>query len=123
MQSRAINPISTNSFASAFEVKGAQRLLFISGQVPEDAELKVPETFREQARLTWRNVEAQLHAADMTLDNVVKVTTFLSHRRYRTENYEVRHAVLGARTPAVTIIVCDIYDEAWLLEIEVIAAA
>jgi 2-iminobutanoate/2-iminopropanoate deaminase len=35
----------------------------------------------------------------------------------------VRREVLKERTPAITIIVADIYDEAWLLEIEAIAAA
>jgi len=71
----------------------------------------------------WINVEAQLKAAGMTLDNLVKVTTFLSDRRYRRENYEVRMEVLGERSPALTVIITGIYDEAWLLEIEAIAAA
>jgi hypothetical protein len=30
---------------------------------------------------------------------------------------------LGERTPAITIILAGIYDEAWLLEIEAVAAA
>ena len=59
----------------------------------------------------------------MTLDNLVKITTFLSDRRYCQENYEVRTEVLGERFPALTIIITGIFDEAWLLEIEAIAAA
>jgi enamine deaminase RidA (YjgF/YER057c/UK114 family) len=47
----------------------------------------------------------------------------LSDRCYRAENSVVRREVLEERTPALTIIVTGIYDEAWLLEIEVIAAA
>jgi 2-iminobutanoate/2-iminopropanoate deaminase len=31
--------------------------------------------------------------------------------------------VLGERAPALTVIITGIYDEAWLLEIEAIAAA
>lgn len=58
----------------------------------------------------------------MSLDNLVKVTIFLADRRYRGENAEVRRAVLGKRTPALTIVIAGIYDEAWLLEIEAIAA-
>lgn len=122
MRSRSINPTDA-SYAQAMEVRGAERLLFISGQGPEDANEKVPADFRSQCELAWANVQAQLHAADMTLDHLVKLTIFLSDRKHRRESYEVRHAVLGDRSPAMTIIICGIYDESWLLEIEAIAAA
>jgi 2-iminobutanoate/2-iminopropanoate deaminase len=48
----------------------------------------------------------------------------LSDRQYRQEAYEVRAEVLGTHIlPAMTIIITGIYDEAWLLEIEAIAAS
>ena len=119
---RALNPTPV-SYCQAHEVSGATRWLFISGQVPADAQGAVPTDFRSQCRLVWTNIEAQLKAADMTLDHLVKLTVFLADRRYRQENYEVRHQVLGPRSPAVTIIITGIYDEAWLLEIEAVAAA
>jgi enamine deaminase RidA (YjgF/YER057c/UK114 family) len=59
----------------------------------------------------------------MTVQNIVKVTTFLGDRAYGKENRVVRKEVLGDLNPALTTIVCDIFDAAWLLEIEVIAAA
>lgn len=116
-----INPTEM-SYAQAHEVVNASRLLFISGQVPVDNDDHVPSDFKSQCRLAWVNVEIQLKTAGMTLDNLVKVTTFLSDRRYRQENYEVRMEVLGKRSPALTIIITGIYDEAWLLEIEAVAA-
>ena len=119
---RPINPTSV-SYAGACEVAAGSRLLFVSGQVPERADGSVPQDFTAQCRLTWANIERQLQDAGMSLDNLVKVTTFLSDRRYRTDNSLVRREVLQDRTPAVTIIIAEIYDEAWLLEIEVIAAA
>jgi len=122
MRQRPINPTNV-SYAQAHEVEGFSRILFISGQVPADEKGDVPEDFKDQCRLTWRNVEAQLHAAGMTLDNLVKVTVYLSDRRYRQANYEVRNEVLQGRSPALTVIITGIYDEAWLLEIEAIAAA
>lgn len=111
------------SYCQAHEVRGATRWLYISGQVPADAEGRVPADFRSQCRLAWANVQAQLAAAEMTLDHLVKVTVFLSDRRWRQENYEVRHELLQGRTPALTIVITGIYDEAWLLEIEAVAAA
>lgn len=122
MNHRPINPTAT-SFAHAHEVTGASRLLFISGQVPEGENGQVPADFAGQCRLVWANIERQLASAGMSLDNLVKVTTFLSDRRYRQENYQVRKQVLGDRSPAVTIIITGIYDESWLLEIEAVAAA
>jgi enamine deaminase RidA (YjgF/YER057c/UK114 family) len=123
MERRPINPTKTG-WAQAHEVSGVSRLLFISGQVPEAADGSVPQDFKSQCRLAWANVEAQLKATGMTLDNLVKITIFLSDRQYRQEAYEVRAEVLGTGIlPAMTIIITGIYDEAWLLEIEAVAAA
>jgi 2-iminobutanoate/2-iminopropanoate deaminase len=121
MKSQSINP-TNSSYAQAMEVTDFKRLVFVSGQVPADAQDRVPESFREQTRLAWRNVAAQLAEAGMSLTDIVKVTIFLSERKYRAENAEVRHEVLGGHCPALTVIICGIYDEAWLLEIEAVAA-
>jgi len=104
-------------------VTGASRLLFVSGQVPLTADDALPATFHEQCRLAWANVKAQLRAAGMDLDNLVKVTTFLSDRCYAAENRDVRQEVLGTRSPALTVIITGIFDEAWLVEIEAVGAA
>ncbi|GFE78605.1 hypothetical protein GCM10011487_06050 [Steroidobacter agaridevorans] len=122
MSSEAINS-SGLSYAQARLVERPSKLLFISGQVPADAEGKVPERFEDQCRLVWRNIEAQLTAAGMKLTDLVKVTVFLSDRQFRAANAAVRKEVLGAHAPALTIIITGIYDEEWLLEIEAIAAA
>lgn len=118
---RPINPTGL-SYADAHEVTAGSRMVFISGQVPEDAKGHVPESFADQCRLTYDNIERQLKAAGMTLANLVKITVFLSDRKYRQGHYEVRKAVLGELSPAMTIIITGIYDEKWLLEIEAIAA-
>jgi enamine deaminase RidA (YjgF/YER057c/UK114 family) len=123
MQRRTFESMPGLAYAQAVEISGAQRLLFISGQVPEDAAGTVPADYPSQYRLAWANVEAKLRAADMTFDNLVKVTIFLSDRRYVSESKGLRPAVLGERSPALTIVITGIYDEAWLLEIEAIAAA
>ena len=58
----------------------------------------------------------------MTLDNIVKVTTFLSDRSYGQENRDIRREIFGDRAPATTVIITGIFDDQWLLEIEAIAA-
>ena len=121
MRIRPINP-EGSAFAQACEVSGATRLLFVSGQVPE-VEGVVPPDYRSQYLLAWQNVERQLKDAGMTFDNLVKATIFLSDRSLIAQSGGLRKQVLGNRYPAITIIICSIYDEAWLLEIEAVAAA
>lgn len=120
-----IEPIAPNglAYAHASLVTGATRWLFVSGQVPEDAGGHVPGDYPSQYRLAWSNVEAQLHAAGMTFDNLVKVTIFLSDRALIAQSGGLRQSILGDRSPAVTIVIVGIYDSQWLLEIEAIAAA
>jgi hypothetical protein len=54
---------------------------------------------------------------------LVKVTIFLSDRDYALENRTARQEALGTRQVALTVIITGIFDAAWLLEIEAIAAA
>jgi 2-iminobutanoate/2-iminopropanoate deaminase len=116
-------PAASGGYSQAVEVSSATRTLYVSGQIPVSRDGVVPATFREQCLLAWRNLEFQLLAADMTFDNLAKVTTFLSDRRFGDENGEVRREVLGDRSPALTVIIAGIFDRAWLLEIEAIAVA
>ncbi|HTU12774.1 MAG TPA: RidA family protein [Allosphingosinicella sp.] len=115
-------PAPGGGYAQAVRVAGAEALVFVSGQIPVEADGAVPEGFGAQCRLVWRNVEAQLRAAGMGLADIVKVTTYLSDRAYAQENSAIRQTVLAGLTPALTIIIAGIYDPAWLLEIEVVAA-
>jgi len=115
-------PAPEGGYAQAVRAGGAAELLFVSGQIPVDADGIVPDDFAEQCRQVWRNVEAQLRAAGMSIADIVKVTTYLSDRQYAAENSAIRHEILVGLTPALTVIIADIYDPAWLLEIEVVAA-
>jgi len=127
VQTREINAatvtVPTSGYSQALELQGHTRLLFISGQTPVALDGSVPSGFEAQCRLAWQNVAAQLEAAGMSLDNLVMHRTFLADRRYAMANREVRKAVLSDRQPALTTIICGIFDEAWLIEIEAIAAA
>lgn len=127
VEKRIINaadaPAPAGTYSQAIEVRNATRTLYVSGQIPVAVDGSVPEDFTSQARLAWTNVVSQLHAAGMTLDNLVKVTIFLSDRRYIPEYRQVRGEFLGERRPALTCIITGIFDTAWLLEIEAIACA
>ena len=114
-------PPPIGGYSQAIEIQNPGRILFISGQVPETATGIIPDTFSEQCQLVWANLDAQLTAAGMGFDNLVKITTYLSDRKYGAENGTIRREILRNRMPALTVIIADIFETEWLLEIEAIA--
>ncbi|GGP63266.1 RidA family protein [Saccharothrix coeruleofusca] len=110
-------------YAESLEVSGADRMLFISGQVPTDDDGTAPPDFGAQCRNAWRRVLAVLEHHDMRPENLVKVTTFLRDRADRLENSRIRQEVLGGHRPALTVVVADLYEAEWRVEIEAIATA
>jgi enamine deaminase RidA (YjgF/YER057c/UK114 family) len=116
-------PRASGGYSQGIEIFGAQRLLFISGQIPESVRGDVPKDFAAQAKLVWQNLFAQLDEAAMSVKNLVKVTIFLSSRDFAAANREIRQQFLGQHAPAMTVIITGIFDEKWLLEIEATAAA
>jgi 2-iminobutanoate/2-iminopropanoate deaminase len=117
-----VAPEPIGGYSQAVKVVDAQELLFVSGQIPVSREGVVPADFTSQCRMVWAHILAQLAEARMTVRNIVKVTTFLSDRRDADENGEIRRAVLGEHRPALTVIITGIFDPAWLVEIEAVAA-
>ena len=117
------SPPVEGSYPQAVEVTGPTRWLYISGQIPVAPDGSLADHFTSQCEQVWDNIETQLAAAGMTLDNLVKVTTFLSDRDWALENREVRVRRLAGRQPALTVIITGIFDEDWLVEIEAVAAA
>jgi enamine deaminase RidA (YjgF/YER057c/UK114 family) len=115
-------PAPTGTYTHGTLITGARRTVFVSGQVPwADENGAVPQDFDSQCRIVWRNVLAVLAEAGMGVSNLAKVTTYLADRQYRAINGRLREEILGDHRPALTIIITDIYDAAWLLEIEAIA--
>lgn len=125
MQKREINaeaaPQPAAAYSQAVEVAGGTRMLFISGQIGVRADGTSPTGVAEQARLAWRNLEAQLNAAGMGFDNLVKVTMIIPNAADIPATRSARAEALGNRRPASTLIVAGLADPAWKIEIEGIA--
>ncbi|NNF99375.1 MAG: hypothetical protein HKM93_08355 [Desulfobacteraceae bacterium] len=116
-------PSALGGYSQATLVENANRTLFISGQIPETLEGDTPVEFESQCRLVWKNIESQLHAANMGILNLIKVTIFLSSREFAEKNSSIRREILGDHRPALTVIITGIFDEKWLVEIEAYACA
>ncbi len=109
-----------DSYSQSVSVFNPTKFFFISGQVPETDLNFIPTDFRSQCLLVWQKNLQQLSNAEMNYSSLVKVTIYLSDRRYTEENKAIRKQVLGKNAPALTIIIVGIYDERWLLEIDAI---
>jgi 2-iminobutanoate/2-iminopropanoate deaminase len=120
------NPASVHAPSSGYsmglEFSQHRRLLFISGQVPENSDGSVPEGFEAQCEQAWRNILAVLAAADLGVEHLVKINTFLTDRSQVLANRAIRHKMLQGNEPASTVMVAETVDGKWLLEIEAIAA-
>jgi 2-iminobutanoate/2-iminopropanoate deaminase len=116
-------PTAAGGYTQGLRAGGLTELLFISGQIPETPDGLVPDDFEVQCRQVWANVLSVLNAAGLATTNLLKVTTYLSDRRYAETNSRVRREMLGEHRPALTVVITGIYDERWLLEIDAIAGA
>lgn len=97
------------------------RLLFISGQTPQRPDGTVPEEPVGQFRQVWANITAVLAAAGLGVGDLVHLRTYLAGREHRTLNTAVRTEVLAGPTPALTVVICDLYEPGWVAEIEAVA--
>ncbi|WP_148570834.1 RidA family protein [Nocardioides caldifontis] len=78
---QAVNPSTVPAspfYSQGTEVRGAERMLFVSGQVGVDAEGAVKEGVEEQSRQAVANLGAVLAEAGMGVEDLVKVTIYLT---------------------------------------------
>ncbi|WP_420392449.1 RidA family protein [Acuticoccus sp.] len=114
---------ATGTYSMAYEVSGASRLVFVSGQVAQSPDGGVPDGFEPQARLVFANLEAQLGACDMAFANVVKLTSFLTRREDVPAFRAIREELFADHRPASTLVLAELIDPDWLLEVEAVAVA
>jgi 2-iminobutanoate/2-iminopropanoate deaminase len=112
----------SGDYAHAIEVRDASRLLFIAGTMGLDGDGAPGKTLDEQLEFVWRNIRTILAAAGMTVDNIVRLTSYLRDASYADANAAARVAALNGRVIPTTAIVAQTLDSDWLIEIEVIAA-
>lgn len=114
---------ATPDYVHAMEVRGHERLLYLSGTMGLDPSGVAGRTLEEQLELVWNNIRAILASAGMTTDNIVRLTSYLRDAAYAGANAEARCQALGDRRVPTIAIVAQTLSEDWLVEIEVIAAA
>lgn len=114
---------TTPDYIHALEVRDPTRFLFVAGTMGLDPTGLPGSTLDEQLELVWSNLRAILASADMTVDNIVRLTSYLRDPAYVEPNGAARIAALGGRAIPTTAIIVQTVEEGWLIELEIVAAA
>ncbi len=102
----------------------AGNTVYLAGQVSRDenGQTVARGDIAAQATQVFENLTRALAAVGGTLDNLVKITVYITDPRYREPVSEVRHKYLRGPLPASTlIVVAGLAEPDLLLEIEGIA--
>ncbi|MBY3119119.1 RidA family protein [Rhizobium laguerreae] len=109
-------------YIHALEIKFPSRLLFVSGTMGLDQQGLAAADLDGQLDLIWSNLRAILTSADMTVDNIVRLTSYLRDGAFMEANQNARLRALGGRAVPTTAIIVETLRDDWLVEIEIIAA-
>ncbi|OFX00613.1 MAG: enamine deaminase RidA [Alphaproteobacteria bacterium RIFCSPHIGHO2_12_FULL_66_14] len=114
---------ATLDYVHALEVRNPTRFLYVSGTMGLDERGVAGKTLTEQVVLIWSNIRTILASADMSVDNIARVTSYLRDASYAEENQNARVAALKGRVVPTTAIVVQTLVADWLVEIEIVAVA
>jgi enamine deaminase RidA (YjgF/YER057c/UK114 family) len=88
------------SYSDAVEVAPGARWLALSGTPGMAADGTIPSDFEEEATLAWTNVCAALEHAGFTVDDLVKITQYLTSADDIAAHAAIRAKFLGSARPA-----------------------
>jgi 2-iminobutanoate/2-iminopropanoate deaminase len=114
---------ASDDYVHAIEVRDPSRFLFVAGTMGLDPDGVAGSSLELQLELIWSNIRVILAGAGMSVDNIVRLTSYLRDASYAEANAQARAAALGGRAIPTTAIVAETLAADWLVEIEVIAAA
>jgi len=112
------------TYSQAVKVTEGKAVLYVAGQVAydKDGSPAYRGDFKAQAREAFRAIKTLVEAQGGTLDNVVKINTYVTDIRYRVDLVPVREEFFGKKGPASTLIaVPALAHPDWMIEIEAVA--
>lgn len=111
------------NYAHAMLVTNPTRTLYTSGVVPTAADGTVPQSLHEQTEVVWSNIQEILAGAEMSVTDIVSITTYVIDGEPLSDVMAVRDRVMGDHRAASTLInVPALARPAWRIEIAVVAA-
>ena len=110
-------------YSDAIEVSANARWLYTSGTPGLNEGGSLPADFETQAELAWKSIIAMLHAADMDVEDIVKINQSLLRREDLDSYRKIRNAYLGDARPASMLsFISELVMPGMLIELEIVAA-
>lgn len=110
-------------YSHGIEIPATARHHYVSGQVGVYPDGTIPPDSEEQMEICWRNIQAILASAGMTADDIIKVTTYITHAEDFAVHPKVRARHLGDNHACATaVLVAGLAKPELRVEIEVVAA-
>ena len=111
------------AYAHGVKVDGAASWLHISGQIGTHPDGTLAGDSEAQMAMCWERIIAILEDADMTVEDIVKVTAFITRADDVSLYREVRDRYLkGHLTASTLLVVSALAHPDWTVEIEAVAA-
>ena len=112
-----------NNAAHATEVPPNARFLFCNGQVGARLDGTVPEGPLEQIEVIFERIRIILAASNMTFEDVVKFTVYVTDKSILDDYFSIRGRIMGDHNPPATLLVIKKFPRSGVeVEIETIAA-
>jgi 2-iminobutanoate/2-iminopropanoate deaminase len=113
----------SNNAAHGTEVPANARILFCNGQVGARLDGTVPDDPPEQIEVIFERIRAILAASNMTFEDVVKFTVYVTDKSILDDYFRVRGRFMGDHNPPATLLVVNKFPRSGVeVEIETIAA-
>jgi 2-iminobutanoate/2-iminopropanoate deaminase len=113
----------SNNAAHGTEVSPNARILFCNGQVGARLDGTVPQGPSEQIEVIFERIRTILAAANMTFEDVVKFTVYVTDKRILDDYFRIRGRIMGHHNPPATLLVVKEFPRSGVeVEIEAIAA-
>ena len=113
------------AYSQVVEVNGPHRLIFVAGQTGVDGSGKAAKEFRAQAVQAFENIKTALASVGGSMDNVVRLVTYLTDIEQNADAYrEVRASFFADKSalPASTLLqVTRLANPSFLIEVDATA--
>ena len=99
-----------------------KKILHSSGVVPVDIDGDTPDDIGDQAALVWNNIREILSEANMGLNDIVSVVTYVVAGQDLQSVMRMRDSILQGHTAASTLVtVPELAQKDWKMEIAIVA--
>ena len=114
----------SHNAAHGVEIPPNARLLYCNGQVGARHDGTVPDDPKEQLEVIFERIRIILAAADMTFEDIVKFSVYVTDKAIFDAYFELRARTMGDHNPPATLLIVPAFPRPGVVvEVEAVAAS